>query len=108
MKSSTRATDGGPITEQPIDRGRQGVSPCGIRRGRSTEMTIEVSLGDEIGKGELHQRRRTGVCDGLRRDDWLYERRRQDEITNPQCWEQDLGKGTHVDRAAGAIHAGQR
>jgi hypothetical protein len=70
-------------------------------------MTIEVPRADEVCKNELFQYRRSRVSDCLCGHNRFYQHFRQDQISQPQSWKENLGECADINDATYPVESRQ-
>ena len=99
---SRRGADRSELRQVSGQRREEDVAPFAVDRAQPSQVAVELAAGEEIGEGQLVDRRRAEVGGPLRERDPVGERRGNDEPAEPQARRQDLAGRAGVDDAVRA------
>src|SRR5579875_137096 len=108
MHPCALASNNHAITEGALQLGDERVPAPLIESAHPTQVTLEVPFADEIGEGVLLDEGRLAVAIRFGADEDVGETPRNDDVTDPQCREEDLRKRSDVDDAARFVEPLQR
>lgn len=89
------------LREVPGERSEEGVPSPAIDRSEAAEVAVELAAREEVGEGELLERRRSVVGLVLRRGDLVDESTRDDEPAEAEARGERLARRPGVDDVVG-------